>query len=373
MASAVFGLVAIGLLLAPVWRHGDDSGWYRCGGLLDDRRGLRELCEFDGLLHTRLVMLFAALLAAATCWCVAIVRERSVPVGPGLTVLVVASLPVIVGGTALWRQFDDRYVSAIYDYSSTVVDVGSTIVPGAGRSPIDFRITGWPSRFGPTVAACNSALVPAGCDLEHAVPLVRPGSLPVSVDDTIDVAALLDVGTDDVAVVLFDHEMFAVPAPWPAGSYVAIAIDVADAAPGAAADPAIAPEGFDLVAARVTAADGTVCELCVWLAESSQQRSQGLMYVTDLGDADAMAFRYPAPHTGAFWMKNTVLPLSIAFFDADGGYLDAFDMPPCTADPCPTYPTAPDFVVALELPHGQLTEFKIAPGSALDVTDLPCT
>lgn len=139
------------------------------------------------------------------------------------------------------------------------------------------------------------------------------------------------------------------------------------------ADPdAVVPDGFDRVQATVTKADGTVCELCLWLAATAEQRAQGLMFVTDLGEADGMVFRYDAPQTGAFWMKNTVLPLSIAFYAADGAYLGAFDMEPCTADPCPTYPTMPDFTFAIETTQGGLPELGIDPGSTLELTDLPC-
>lgn len=138
-------------------------------------------------------------------------------------------------------------------------------------------------------------------------------------------------------------------------------------------DPgAVLPEGFDRVQATVTTSDGTVCELCLWLAETAEQRSQGLMFVTDLGGADGMAFLYESPQTGAFWMKNTVLPLSIAFYAAEGTYLGAFDMEPCTADPCPTYPTMPDFTVAIETTQGNLAALGIDPGSMLSLTDLPC-
>lgn len=135
----------------------------------------------------------------------------------------------------------------------------------------------------------------------------------------------------------------------------------------------VAPTGFELVQATVTTADGEVCELCLWMADSSRSRAQGLMGVTDLGDGDGMAFVYDAPHTGSFWMKNTLLPLSIAFFDADGAYLDGFDMEPCTADPCPLYPTAPEFLVAIETEQGGLGELGIGDGSRLDLTALPCT
>jgi uncharacterized protein len=115
-----------------------------------------------------------------------------------------------------------------------------------------------------------------------------------------------------------------------------------------------------------------VCELCLWLAATGDQRALGLMYVTDLGGPDGMIFDYDSPTTAAFWMKNTLMPLSIAFFDQAGAYLDAFDMAPCTADPCPSYPTPANFVDAIEVPQGMLDELAMAPGSVLSVSDLPC-
>lgn len=134
----------------------------------------------------------------------------------------------------------------------------------------------------------------------------------------------------------------------------------------------VTPDGFERVGATVTAPDGTVCELCLWLADTGDRRRRGLMFVTDLGAADGMAFAYPTLHSGTFWMKNTVLPLSIAFFGAEGTYLSAFDMEPCTEDPCELYRTPADFSVAIETPRGGLAELGIGPGSVLDLTDLPC-
>ncbi|TDT18610.1 hypothetical protein BDK89_4238 [Ilumatobacter fluminis] len=150
--------------------------------------------------------------------------------------------------------------------------------------------------------------------------------------------------------------------------------ELASTEPASTTVPAesVTPEGFDRVRATVTTADGEVCELCLWMADSSRSRAQGLMGVTDLGDGDGMAFVYGAPHTGTFWMKNTPLPLSIAFFDEQGGYLDSFDMEPCEADPCPVYPTAPQFLVAIETVQGGLDALGIAEGSRLRLTTLAC-
>lgn len=137
--------------------------------------------------------------------------------------------------------------------------------------------------------------------------------------------------------------------------------------------PGVRPEGFDSTLARTTLRDGSVCELCVWVADTARQRSRGLMFVTDLGEAEAMAFHYPAPHTGTFWMKNTVLPLSIAFFAPDGGFLTSFDMEPCTSAPCPNYRTPADFQIAVEVPQGHLAELGLVEGSTFELLDAPCT
>jgi uncharacterized membrane protein (UPF0127 family) len=142
--------------------------------------------------------------------------------------------------------------------------------------------------------------------------------------------------------------------------------------PAATTQPSITPDGFERVAATVTKADGETCDLCLWLAETSEQRTQGLMYVTDLGQADGMVFVYPSPRTGTFWMKNTVLPLSIAYFDAEGTYLDAYDMSPCLTASCPRYRTAPDFLVAVETIQGGLDALGIGEGSRLELLGLPC-
>ena len=138
-------------------------------------------------------------------------------------------------------------------------------------------------------------------------------------------------------------------------------------------DPdATGPEGFDTVAATITSAAGEVCEVCLWLASTPEQRSRGLMQVTDLGDGDGMIFRYEIATSTSFWMKSTPMPLSIAFFDGNGMFIEAFDMEPCADDPCPRYPTPPEFVDAIEFPQGTLVEFGVGAGSVLEVTELRC-
>ncbi len=137
-------------------------------------------------------------------------------------------------------------------------------------------------------------------------------------------------------------------------------------------DDAVLPSGFELIAATLTKPDGTVCDLCLWLADSGAQRSRGLMGVTHLGPADGMAFRYPEPHTTQFWMKDTLLPLSIAFYGPDRVFIDSFDMEPCITEECQRYPTPTRFVVAVETYQGDLEQLEMIAGSTLELLDLPC-
>jgi uncharacterized protein len=134
------------------------------------------------------------------------------------------------------------------------------------------------------------------------------------------------------------------------------------------------PVGFESVAAVVVPSGdaGEPCELCVWVADDGERRSRGLMQVDDLGGRDGMIFVYDSPRTTRFTMRNTLLPLSIAFFDADGIFLEAFDMEPCSAEPCPSYPTPSDFLVAIEVPQGRLDALGIGPGASLEVLDRTC-
>lgn len=53
------------------------------------------------------------------------------------------------------------------------------------------------------------------------------------------------------------------------------------------------------------------------LAKTSQQQMYGLMFRVELGADEGMLFCYDTPRQMSFWMKNTILPLDLIFFDAD--------------------------------------------------------
>ena len=112
------------------------------------------------------------------------------------------------------------------------------------------------------------------------------------------------------------------------------------------------PAGLDGFETSTITVDGR--ELIVAVAETPNQRSQGLMGVTDLGGLDGMLFVFQADSEGGFWMKNTLIPLDIVFFTADGGFVDALTMVPCVEDPCPTYRPDGSYRYALEALAGDL-------------------
>jgi len=106
-----------------------------------------------------------------------------------------------------------------------------------------------------------------------------------------------------------------------------------------------------LATTPISIVDGDITHvLTVVVADTPETRAQGLMNVSDLGDIDGMLFVWDAPTVSAFWMKDTVLPLDIAFFGADFAFVDSFAMLPCTEDPCPSYPAAAAFSYAVEVP-----------------------
>ena len=95
-------------------------------------------------------------------------------------------------------------------------------------------------------------------------------------------------------------------------------------------------------------------ELMVAVADDPGERAQGLMGVDDLGSLAGMLFVYESDSEGGFWMKDTIIPLDIAFFAADGTLVNLQRMEPCRADPCPFYHAGVPYRWALEVPAGDL-------------------
>jgi uncharacterized membrane protein (UPF0127 family) len=132
-------------------------------------------------------------------------------------------------------------------------------------------------------------------------------------------------------------------------------------------DVGVQPDGFTTAMVEITKADGTVCEVCVWLADSGDERGQGLMGVTSLGTPEGMAFVWEEPRAGFFFMFQTVTPLSIGWFGApDGALVSTADMEPCVSENsanCERYLADGDYVLAIEVFQGDLASIGITDGA----------
>ena len=112
---------------------------------------------------------------------------------------------------------------------------------------------------------------------------------------------------------------------------------------------------------------------CALLASTAAQRAEGLMHRQDLAGYQGMIFEFDGLSTDGFYMKDTLIPLSIAWFSQAGRYVSSTTMSPCpkgTAS-CPDYFAAGPYSVAIEVGAGRLPGLGIGPGSAITVGG-PC-
>jgi uncharacterized membrane protein (UPF0127 family) len=122
--------------------------------------------------------------------------------------------------------------------------------------------------------------------------------------------------------------------------------------------------GFGEVGIRIASGP----KLCALLAQTQAQRARGLMGRTDLAGHAGMVFVFPSTATDTFYMRNTPMPLSIAWFDATGRFVSAADMVPCADRPdCPQYAATNPYRYALEVPEGGLSSLGVGPGTVLTV------
>jgi uncharacterized membrane protein (UPF0127 family) len=151
--------------------------------------------------------------------------------------------------------------------------------------------------------------------------------------------------------------------------------DAAAGTPPATAEPvprpALSPsEPFDVATLTLRGPDGAATEVPVYVAAEPAQRQRGLMDRDELPAGTGMVFRFPADSSGAFYMYRTRIPLSIAFYDAEGTVVDVLDMEPCPAeDPaaCPRYrPDAP-YRGALEVNRGFFADVGLTEGWTVEV------
>lgn len=97
------------------------------------------------------------------------------------------------------------------------------------------------------------------------------------------------------------------------------------------------------------------------LARTDEERGQGLMFRTELADDAGMLFDFgPAPKPVSMWMKNTLIPLDIAFI-AEGGRI-ARIAAMTTPQSLTSIPSGEDVVAVLEVRGGRFAELGVKEG-----------
>jgi hypothetical protein len=109
---------------------------------------------------------------------------------------------------------------------------------------------------------------------------------------------------------------------------------------------------------------GKRIELSVELALTPDQRATGLMYRESLPENSGMIFLYDTWTSGSFWMKNTLIPLSIAFFDPDGRIIYITDMEPQTTE---SHGPGKPFKAALEVNKGWFERNNVSVGDRIEI------
>jgi uncharacterized protein len=99
------------------------------------------------------------------------------------------------------------------------------------------------------------------------------------------------------------------------------------------------------------------------VAANDAEREQGLMFREKMAPNEGMLFVFPAPASVCMWMKNTLLPLSVAFMDAQGKIVNIEDMQPQTLD---SHCSSKMVRYALEMNQGWFKQKGIKQGNAID-------
>ena len=115
----------------------------------------------------------------------------------------------------------------------------------------------------------------------------------------------------------------------------------------------------------INTARGERVEVQVEIADEEAEQQRGLMQRTALAEEAGMLFVFRGERPLSFWMKDTLIPLSIAYIDGDGGIVDIQDMQPLDES---SYPSAAPAQYALEVNQGFFEERGVQVG---DEADLP--
>jgi uncharacterized membrane protein (UPF0127 family) len=129
----------------------------------------------------------------------------------------------------------------------------------------------------------------------------------------------------------------------------------------AAADTAIPLSQFPKSQLQIATPDARLHPFNIWIAQDEVHQEQGLMYIKDLPNDAGMLFIYPTSRKIRMWMKNTLIPLDMIFFRADGRVANiAANTKPLSLD---TIESDENVVAVLEVKGGTAVALNIRKGA----------
>jgi uncharacterized membrane protein (UPF0127 family) len=105
----------------------------------------------------------------------------------------------------------------------------------------------------------------------------------------------------------------------------------------------------------------------VEIARTEPERARGLMFRERMGAEEGMVFLFEEEGSYPFWMKNTLIPLDMIWLDRGRRIVHiAHSVPPCKADPCPSYPHEGAALYVVEVNAGFAKKHGVKVGDSLE-------
>ncbi|MEK7677444.1 MAG: DUF192 domain-containing protein [Verrucomicrobiota bacterium] len=104
-------------------------------------------------------------------------------------------------------------------------------------------------------------------------------------------------------------------------------------------------------------------EMMAEVARTPSQIQKGMMFRKEMAEHEGMLFVFPQPRRASFWMKNTLIPLSCAYIDAEGIILEIRDMKPL--DETPIVAASDQVSYVLETKQGWFERNKVGVGAVV--------
>jgi len=104
-------------------------------------------------------------------------------------------------------------------------------------------------------------------------------------------------------------------------------------------------------------------EILAEIAAAPRELATGMMHRKEMGENEGMLFILPIPQQASFYMRNTYVPLSVAYIDTEGTILEIHDLQPLNEEPVPSKSNRIHFV--LETKQGWFDRNQVSIGNVI--------